>query len=115
MNLELITALLLSLALTLVFETGFFFLVGKRDKKDLLLVGAVNIVTNPVVVLLYWLTVFYTDANPFVVIAFLELLAVCIEGRYYSNYGHGFDRPYLFSAAANGFSFSIGVLLQKIV
>ena len=114
MNLELISALITSLALTLVFETAFFFLMGKRSKRDLLLVGAVNIVTNPAVVLLYWMTTIYSTANPIVVMAILELFAVCTEGIYYNRYGEDFRHPFYFSIAANAFSFWLGVLLQRL-
>ncbi|MDR1131111.1 MAG: hypothetical protein LBL15_01685 [Oscillospiraceae bacterium] len=115
MNRALLAALAKSLILTLVLEMGFFLLTCKRNKRDLLLVGAVNIVTNPVVVLLFWLSVFHADRNRAVVMAPLELFAVCAEGYYYKKYGQDFKRPYLFSAAANAFSFGIGVLLQLFI
>ena len=72
----LLSALAFSLVLTLVLETGFFLLVRKRNKKDLLLVVLSNVITNPVVVLSYWLIVFYSELNPAIVIAVLELSAV---------------------------------------
>ena len=112
MNGEIINALALSLALTLICEAGFYFISGKRDKKDLLLVILVNLLTNPAVVLVYWLAVLYTNLNPGVVKIPLELFAVLTEGYYYKKYGSGFKRPFLFSAAANAFSFGIGALIQ---
>ena len=115
MHIELLTALATSLALTLVFEVAFFFIVGKRDKKDLLLVIMVNVLTNPVVVLLYWLSFLYTDWNQTVVKIPLEVFAVLTEGFYFKKYGQTFKRPFLFSLAANAFSFFLGVLLQQIV
>jgi hypothetical protein len=84
----------------------------KCVKKDLLLVALVNVLTNPVVVLLYWLAVTFLKWNKLVIILPLELSAVLAEGYYYSKYGCGFRRPYLFSAAANAFSFGAGVLIQ---
>lgn len=113
MNHELLAALAISLALTLVIEVCFFILTGKRNKKDLLLTVAVNVVTNPVVVLLFWLSALYTDWNRVAVMVPLELFAVCTEGYYYRRYGQDFKRPYLFSVAANAVSFIIGVLLQQ--
>lgn len=115
MNHELLAALAISLALTLALEIGFFFLAGKRNRKDLLLVAAVNAITNPVVVLLFWLAALYTDWGRVAVISSLELFAVCSEGYYYKKYGQDFKRPYLFSAAANAFSFGVGVLLQYFI
>jgi len=104
----------LSLALSLVFETGFFLLVGKRDRKDILLLLLVNVLTNPVVVLLYWLTALYTTLNTYFVIVPLELFAILTEGYYYRRYGNSFRSPYLFSLAANIFSFGIGEFIQLL-
>jgi len=112
MNGALAGALAVSLALTLALETGLFLLVGKRDKKDLLLVVMVNLLTNPVVVLAYWLAVVRAGWNSILVAAPLEIIAVLLEGWYYGKYGRSFKRPYLFSLAANAFSYFAGVLLQ---
>ena len=109
----------LSLVLTLVLELGFFLIVkaGTRnyDKKDLLLVVMVNILTNPAVVLLYWLATLYTDLNRVIILAPLEVLAVLVEGYVYSKYGRTFKHPYIFSVAANVFSFGMGILIQIII
>jgi len=111
----LLTALAISLILTLALETGFFFVTGKRDKKDLLLVILVNIITNPVVVMIYWLTMLHTDLNAVIIIIPLEVFAVLTEGYHYKKYGSSFKRPYLFSLAANIFSYGTGMLIQFIV
>ena len=107
-------SMVFSLTLTLAFETGFFLLAGKRDRKDLVLLLLVNVLTNPVVVLLFWLTVLYTDLNTYMVIIPLELLAILTEGYYYKKYGVSFHRPYLFSFAANIISFGMGELIQRL-
>ena len=112
MDRELLTAIAFSLTLTLILETGFFFVAGKRGKKDLLLVAMVNVLTNPIVVLLYWLAALYTALDTTIVKISLELFAVLAEGYCYKNYGQSFKNPFLFSLAANAFSFSIGLLLQ---
>ena len=109
------TSLALSLALTLALETGFFLLVGKRVKKDLLLLALVNILTNPVVVLSYWLAVLYTNWNKTLIKIPLELFAILVEGYYYKRYGRDFRRPYIFSLAANMFSFWLGVAIQLLI
>ena len=56
---DLASALAVSLLLTVAIETGFFFLVGKRNKKDAALVILVNMITNPAVVLIYWIASYY--------------------------------------------------------
>jgi hypothetical protein len=115
MNMEIFIALAISLFLTIILETGFFLLIGKRNKKDLLLVVMVNILTNPVVVLSYWLVALYTNWGLLWVKAALELLAISVEGLYYKKYAQELRRPFLFSLAANAVSFGIGEILQIIL
>ena len=112
MSRELLAAIAYSLSLTLLFEVGVFFIAGKRGARDLLLVVMVNVLTNPAVVLLYWIAALYTGWNTTVIKIPLEVFAVLIEGFYYKKYGQGFKRPFLFSISANAVSFSLGLLLQ---
>jgi len=98
-----------------VLEAGFFLLVGQRNKKDLLLLLLVNIITNPLVVLVYWLALLYSAWNAVTIKIPLEVFAVLIEGRYYQKYGCDFKRPYLFSLAANMFSYGAGLLIQLFI
>lgn len=115
MEQDLLVALGLSLATTLVLEAGFFLLIGKRNKKDLLLVILVNVLTNPVVVLLYWLSVMYTVWDRTLVKIPLEFFAVATEWLYYKKYASEIRRPFIFSLSANVFSFGIGMLLQQLL
>ena len=110
-----LVSLAISLALTLILETGFYLLFGKRNKKDLLLVIMVNVLTNPVVVLLYWLALLYTNWDTSVVLIPLEVSAVVVEGCYFWKYGLRFRRPFLFSIAANAFSFIAGAGLNMLL
>jgi hypothetical protein len=120
MNQTIIISLALSLLSTIVLEVVFFIVSSrlftvKINKKDILLVLLVNILTNPVVVLLYWLTIFYTQWNTIIILIPLELFAILTEGYYYKTYGSSFRRPYLFSTAVNIFSFGTGVLIQLFI
>ena len=115
MTQALFESLALSLLATLVLEAGFFLLVGKRERKDLLLTCMVNVLTNPVVVLAYWLTVLYTTWNAAIMIVILEMSAVFVEGYCYRQYGRCFKHPYLFSLAANLFSFFSGFVIQWLI
>jgi len=115
MRAELAAALVISLAATAVLEEAFFFITGKRGVKDALLVLAANVLTNPPVVLIYWLAVVCAGWNRIVVTVPLEVAAVVVEGWIYRTRGNGFKRPFLFSAAANGFSYGIGFIIQKII
>ena len=111
----LLTALAVSLALTLVLETVFFLVIGKRNKMDLLLLLLVNIITNPVVVLIYRILVIFVELRSFLIIIPLEILAVLTEGFYYKKYGRSFKRPYVFSLCANAFSYLTGLVLLTYV
>jgi len=119
MSCDIIFSLAISLALTLVLETGFFLIImsikGRHDKKDTALVVMVNILTNPAVVLLYWLATLYTSINYVIILAPLEISAVFIEGYIYKEHGRYFKHPYIFSIAANAFSFGMGVIIQIII
>jgi len=110
---ELIKALLISLIATIALEALVFYASGKHDRKDLLLLVMVNIVTNPAVVLLYW---FASDAglNLALTTLVLEAGAIITEGCYYKRYGRHFPRPFRFSIVANVFSYSIGFLAQLL-
>ena len=111
MNMDLIKVLITSLIMTLVLEIVFFWLSGKREKKDLLLLNMVNLITNPPVVLMYRLVSAYTGWNTYIIQIPLELIAVLVEGRYFSKYGLEFKRPYLFALFSNAFSYISGILL----
>ena len=106
--------MMVSLALTIVIEAGFFLALRKRNKRDLLLVILVNVITNPVVVLLFWLAALYTDWNRNLVIVPLEIFGVLTEWFFYKKYGAEFSRPFLFSLSANAVSFGAGLLLQLV-
>jgi len=111
----LLIALGISLGLTFLFEVGFYLIIGKRDKKDLLLVVLVNTLTNPIVVLLYWIAYYRTNWNMLMVLVPLEVFAVLTEGFIYSKYALTIKRPFLFSLFANTFSFTLGFVLQRFV
>jgi len=113
MTRDMLAALLLSLTLTLVLEAAFFLIAGKRDRRDLLLLLLVNVLTNPVVVAAVWLVALYTRVGAIWAILPLEAFAIATEGHYYKRYGRSFERPYLFSVAANLFSYGMGVFIQQ--
>jgi hypothetical protein len=114
-NNALLAALAISLGLTIVIEAAFFLIVGKRNKKDLLLLVLVNTLTNPVVVLLYWILHFNTNRNMTIVIIPLEFFAVLTEGVIYKKYAQSINRPFLFSLSANAFSYTLGLAISYLV
>lgn len=110
---HLLLSLLVSLGMTLALELAFAGVAGKRGK-DLLLVGLVNVITNPIVVLCYVLVTNYTALSPVLLKAALEIAAVLTEAVYYKKHGGSFRRPIMFSLGANGFSFAVGEIIGLI-
>ncbi len=105
-----------SLAATLIIELVFAAILGARNKKDLLNVALVNIMTNPVVVSVSFVTGFFYGQNArLIVLIILELFALFSEGFIYKktlNYKK--INPFLFSLLLNGASYGIGLIINKI-
>ena len=116
---DILISLAISLTLTLILEISFFSIISavtrKFNKKDLLLTVMANVITNPAVVLSYWLVTLYTNWNGVIIIAALEITAVLVEGYIYDKYGRSFKHPCIFSITANAFSFGVGMLIQIII
>ncbi|MDF2484186.1 MAG: hypothetical protein K0R46_354 [Herbinix sp.] len=115
MGLGVLLSLGMSLLLTLLLEAGFALIFGIRDKKDMGLLILVNILTNPLVVLSYYLVINYTEVNGLIAIIVLELMAILTEGYYYRTYGKTFRHPFIFSVSINLFSFLIGQMLNLLI
>ncbi len=98
----------LSLAFTLILEGAVGILAGFRGK-DLLLLALVNILTNPVVVLLHAMF-----PKP-VITAILELAAIAVEGAIYSRLGTKIPHPWRFSLEANVFSYVCGIIINNFI
>lgn len=107
----LLTSLALSLGLTLLLELGVAALLGLR--KDLLLVGLVNVLTNPPLVLILSLTYLHTGTTPWYLVAPLELLVFAAEGLLYRNRTEQKRwNPFLLSLMLNAISYFGGLLLS---
>ena len=112
MTAELLRSLLLSLALTLVFELCGAFLLGVRNKKDFLLLFLVNVVTNPPLVLTLDLWYLSRGMPPWYLIGALELTAVAAEWLLLRRrLVYKRIAPLLLSILLNAISFSGGLLL----
>ena len=106
-------SLALSLGLTLLLEIPAALILGLRRKEDILLVGLVNILTNPIIVLILNLFFIFTASPPpWFLILPLEVFAVLTEGFIYQK-GLSYRRihPFLLSLILNGISYFGGLLL----
>ena len=104
-------SLTVSLGMTLVLELAFAAIVGVRTKKDLLLVCAVNVATNPPAVLIHLFCVAYAFCQPMLSTIGIEAAVILAEAYLYKRYS-GIRRPFLFALTANLFSFGIGAILN---
>ncbi len=99
-------SLFISLTLTLLFELPITYLAKIPFKLALL----VNLLTNPVVVILYFWADFLSLPLPMVVLV-LEAFAILTEAYYYRD---AHKRPLIFSFCVNLFSYSLGVIFTAI-
>lgn len=115
MDSSIFLTLALSLGLTLAMELAFALLFGVRGQ-SLGLVALVNLLTNPVVVYLYFL-LSHTLFLPRLAIQLpLEVLAVLVEALCYRRCaGQSFRHPFAFSLGANLFSYTLGAVLPYLI
>ena len=105
----------MSLLLTLLIEGLIAFLCGIRGKKNFLVVLLVNVLTNPVAVLVYWLYQVYAGEHSLPVQILIELAVVTVEAYIYRSFAEDdrfqIPRPIRLAIVANVFSWGIGRLL----
>lgn len=105
----------ISLSLTLLIEGLIAFLWGLRGKKNLLVVLLVNVLTNPLAVLVYWLYQVYAGSHSLPVQVIIELAVVMAEAYIYRSFAEDdrfrIPRPIELAIVANVFSWGIGRLL----
>lgn len=105
---------IIALGLTILIELLVALFAGYRDRKALKTVLLVQILTNPIVVLISNACVLYTHL-PFLAFQLpLEIAAVCAEWQIYRRFASTIKRPFLFSLAANAISYTIGYVLSRL-
>ena len=107
---SLLHAILAALAMTLVLELVFALAWGVR-KEGLLVVGLMNLMTNPAANVLYYFGVQLLGWPPLWLTLALEAAVVAAEGIC----GRGIiRRPWLFALLVNLFSYGVGALIQTM-
>ena len=94
--------------LTVVLETGLFYLLGYREKDDLTIVACANVVTNLTLNLTIAL---FLSGGPGLWLALLEGLVVLAEYLIYARAFGASKKLFLQTLAANLLSYGAGVLL----
>lgn len=104
-----------SLLMTLLVEGLVAFVWGLRGRKQFLLVLLVNVLTNPMAVLLYWLYQVYFAQHSLLLQILIELAVVIVEACIYKSFAEDerfqIRRPVLLAIVANALSWGIGRFL----
>lgn len=105
---DLITALIL----TLICEILIVLLLFKQPNTFLLLVFAINIISNPAMNLLLDRipNQLYTPA-----LLILEIIVIMIECIMYYLFLRSWKKAFMISAVANGFSLIVGLILMPFI
>lgn len=113
---ELPLIMLICLSSTIVIELIMSLLLGIRNKKDILNVILVNIMTNPLIVSILMYITYNRLFNITISIIILEILVILTEGFTYKKV-LTFDKinPYVLSLILNISSYFIGGLLNNII
>lgn len=108
--------MLICLSSTIVIELIMSLLLGIRNKKDILNVILVNIMTNPLIVSILMYITYNRLFNTTISIIILEILVILTEGFTYKKV-LTFDKinPYVLSLILNISSYFIGGLLNNII
>ena len=111
----LVPGMVISLGLTLLLELSYAWFWGVRGMHDFLLTAAVNVLTNPIVVFVYYF-VWYrrSSLNRGFVTLGLECFAVVTEALLYRRFARTVRRPWLFSLSVNAFSYAAGELINGL-
>ncbi len=107
----------ISLGLTLVIELLIAFLMKVRGRTEFLIAALVNVLTNPLVVLIVYYTMFRAPALRWPVEILLEILVIPAEGLLYraaKKSGFHFSRPFLLALVCNLSSYGFGLALNAV-
>lgn len=105
----------ISLSLTLMLELFYAVFWGFRKKEELCLIALANVLTNPIVVFVFYYVRFKRiNVHYGWVTLFMEIFAFVTESLLYQRFSRKIIRPWLFSLSANAFSYAIGELLTEI-
>ena len=106
-------SLVLALLMTEAIEIPVCLLWGMRGR-DLVFVLLANVLTNPLLNVLYAIACLYTRIPPAAALAVLEPAAVIAEWIVYRSATKA-KRPFLTSLTANAASFGIGLLITTFL
>ena len=104
---------IVSLLLTILIEIPVAVLWGIRDRRELLIIALVQVITNPVAVLISNCFYRYTDLNLYVFQIPIEIAVPVAEWLLYKSAIPTFKHPFLLSFTANPMSYGTGLILSS--
>lgn len=103
---------LLALLLTVIVEGGVAYLLGLRQRQQMLAFAMINVITNPVLNYVILVLSYLGFDVSFLLIVALEVLVVIVEWQLLGYVFHGPKGRFLLtSVLANSLSFLVGLLL----
>jgi len=119
MNLDYLPIIMFrSLLCTIVIECIISLIIGIREKKDILNIILVNIMTNPIVVSfpIYIMIKMHTLSARYYALFFLEIFALLSEGIVYSKVlNYKSINPFQISLILNMGSYLIGDVINRLL
>lgn len=112
---NLLHTMLISFLLTVILEEAFVILLKFRERRMLLLIALINLLTNPPTVLAYYLLMQYTNYSPVQLTLGLELMVVLVEYFYLRHYGQNVRYPLWLAIGINVFSYGIGRIINILL
>ena len=112
-----IISLIVSLLLTIIIEISISFIIGIREKEDLKVVFWTNVLTNTVVVYIANCVKLLNNNVIYNIIVFImEVLVIIVEFSIYKKFlDYKKKSPLLISSINNIISFSLGIIISKII
>ena len=109
--------IVVALISTIIIEMSISYLLRVRNKKDLLNIILVNILTNPLLVTItLYINICYGLRYRNILIYPLEIIVVIIEGSIYKKYlKYKKINPYLLSLILNCSSYIIGLGINYLI
>ena len=112
-----IISLAVSLLLTILIEISISFIIGIREKEDLKVVFWTNVLTNPVVVYIAnCIKILNNNVIYNIAVFIIEVLVIIVEFIIYKKFlDYKKKSPLLISSINNIVSFSLGIIISKII
>ena len=109
--------IIISLFSTTLIEVICSYLFKIRNKKDIINIILVNIMTNPLLVtILIYINIMFGLKYRNILVYPLEILVVLIEGLVYKKYlSYKKINPFVLSLVLNSLSYILGLLINNIV